>query len=84
MNHAHSRISIKVAALAAGLALLLAGCGTMLEEPMPKTHFNKEQVQHLYDTGQISYTVYCDEMKSMDANWTPSSPPQPDKPFMAY
>jgi len=70
--------------VAAGLALLLAGCGTMLEAPMPKTHFNKEQVQHLYDTGQISYQVYCDEMKSMDANWTPSSPPQPDKPIMTY
>ena len=81
MDYAHSKVRAGVAALAAGLALLLAGCGTMLDAPPPKTHFSKDQVQHLYDTGKINYTEYCDEMQQLDQNWTPNSPPAQDKKF---
>jgi hypothetical protein len=69
-----------MAGLATGL-LALTGCGTTLDAPPPKTHFSKDSIQHMYDTGQISYPVYCQEMQSLDPNWTPSSPPPADKKY---
>jgi hypothetical protein len=68
-----NKLRVGLAAAALGV-LALAGCGTMLEQPMPKTHHNKIEVQHMYDTGQINYQEYCDMMKEIDPAWTPQTP----------
>jgi len=66
--------------MALALGLLLAACGS-LDKPMPKTHFDKDSVQHLYDTGQISQTEYDQMMMSLDANWKPGDAPAQDKKY---
>jgi hypothetical protein len=76
MKRAHKMIRVGVAA---ALGLLLAGCGS-LDKP-PKTHFDKDSVQHMYDTGQISQTEYDQMMMSLDANWKPGDAPAPDKKY---
>jgi hypothetical protein len=77
MKRARKMIQVGIAA---ALGLLLVGCGS-LDKPMPKTHFSKDSVQHLYDTGQISQTEYQQMMMSLDANWKPGDPPAQDKKY---
>ncbi len=74
MKHKLFKVPTWVVMLAVGL--MLSGCGSnltssTLNPPMPKTHHNKKETQHLYDTGQINYTEYCDMMQEIDPAWTP-------------
>lgn len=72
----------------AGALLLLAGpgCSSMQQnnQKIVHPHYRKDEVQHMYDTGQINYAEYCQMMKQIDANWTPQSPPPADKPYNMY
>jgi hypothetical protein len=64
------------------LALLLGGCAS--DNSFTHTHHNKEEIQHLYDSGQINQYEYEQSMKEINPSWVPTDPPAPDKQFNAF
>ncbi len=64
------------------LTLLLGACAS--DNSFTHTHHNKDEIQHLYDSGQINQAEYEQSMKEINPSWTPGAPPAQDKQFNAF